>query len=131
MITREEVIEICNKLGLVEYTAPELDDYIPWRFPNSIFKTQTSATIVVLAKNPNDEVSGHRLYFYNKLKYSKENGFTMSCEHKFLAYRSKSGKNYAEMYNKESFETAIKNIIKKIKTTELNLKLKNIHKDFK
>lgn len=50
MITREEVIEICNKLGLVEYTAHKLDDYILWRFPNSIFKTQTSATIVVLAK---------------------------------------------------------------------------------
>lgn len=55
----------------------------------------------------------------------------MSCEHKFLAYCAKNGKNYAEMYNKESFETAIKNIIKKIKTTEVNLKLKNIHKDFK
>lgn len=130
MITREEVIEVCNKLGLVEYEAPDLEDYIPWRFPNSIFKTQTSATIVVLAKNPNDEVSGHRLYFYDRLNHN-EDGFVMNCEDKVCAYRSKSGKNYAEMYNKESFETAIKNIIKKIKTTELNLKLKNIQKDFK
>lgn len=55
----------------------------------------------------------------------------MNCEDNVCAYRSKSGKNYAEMYNKESFETDIKNIIKKIKTTELNLKLKNIQKDFK
>lgn len=46
------------------------------------------------------------------------------------AYCTKDGKNYAELYNKESFETAIKDIIKKIKTTEMNLKLKNIQKDF-
>ena len=130
MITREEVIEVCNKLGLVEYEAPDLEDYRPWKFSSSIFKTQTSATIVVLAKNPNDEVSGHRLYFYDRLNHN-EDGFVMNCEDKVCAYRSKSGKNYAEMYNKESFETAIKNIIKKIKTTELNLKLKNIQKDFK
>ena len=131
MITREEVIEVCNNLGLVEYSSPELEDYRPWKFSSSIFKTQIFATIVVLAKNPDDKISGHRLYFYDKLKYSKENGFTMSCEHKFLAYCTKNGKNYAEIYNKKSFETAIKNIIKKIKTTELNLKLKNIQKDFK
>lgn len=131
MITREEVIEICNKLGLVEYTAPELEDYRPWKFSSSLFKTPTSSTIVVLSKDPDDKVTWSRLYFYNKLKYSKENGFTMSCEHKFLAYCTKNGKNYAEIYNKKSFETAVKNIIKKIKTTELNLKLKNIHKDFK
>lgn len=129
MITREEVIEVCNNLGLVEYTAPELEDYRPLRFPNSIFKTQTSATIVVLAKNPNDEVSGHRLYFYDRLDHN-EDGFVMNCEDKVCAYRSKSGKNYAEMYNKESFETAIKNIIKKIKTTELNLKLKKYTERF-
>ena len=40
------------------------------------------------------------------------------------AYCTKDGKNYAEIYNKESFETAIKDIIKKIKETEVNLKLK-------
>ena len=55
----------------------------------------------------------------------------MSCEDKIYAYCSKSGKKYAEMYDKESFETAIRNVIKKIKTTEVNLKLKNIQKDFK
>lgn len=131
MITREEVIEVCNKLGLVEYEAPDLEDYRPWKFSSSLFKTQTSATIVVLAKNPNDEVSGHRLYFYNKLKYFKDDGFIMKCEDNFLAYCTKYGKNYAEIYNKKTFETAIKNIIKKIKSTEVNLKLKNIHKDFK
>ena len=130
MITREEIIEVCNKLGLVEYTATELDDYRPWKFSNSIFKTPSSSTIVVLSKNPYDKVIGDRLYFYNILKYSKDAGFTMSCEDDFLAYCSKSGKNYAEIYNKKTFETAIKNIIKKIKSTEINLKLKNIQKDF-
>ena len=130
MITREEIIDVCNNLGLVEYTSPDLEDYRPWRFPNSIFKTQTSATIVVLAKNPNDEVTGHRLYFYDRLN-SKGDGFTMNCEDNVCAYCTKDGKNYAEIYNKKTFETAIKNIIKKIKTAEVNLKLKNIKKDFK
>lgn len=63
MITRDEIIEVCNKLGLVEYTAPELEDYRPWKFSSSLFKTQTYATIVVLAKNPNDKVTWSRLYF--------------------------------------------------------------------
>ena len=131
MITREEVIEVCNNLGLVEYSSPELEDYRPWRFSSSIFKTQTSSTIVILSKNPDDKVIGPRLYFYDNLKYSKEDGFFMNCEDKFLAYCTKYGKNYAEIYNKKTFETAIKNIIKKIKTTEVNLKLKSIQKDFK
>ena len=130
MITREEVIEICNKLGLVEYTAPDLEDYRPWKFSSSLFKTPSSATIVVLSKNPHDKVIGPRLYFYDILDHN-EDGFIMNCEDKVCAYRSKSGKNYAEIYNKKTFETAIKNIIKKIKSTEVNLKLKNIQKDFK
>ena len=130
MITREEIIEVCNNLGLVEYEAPELKDYRPWRFSSSIFKTQTSSTIVILSKNPDDNVIGPRLYFYDKLKYSKEDGFFMNCEDNILAYCTKDGKNYVEIYNKESFETAIKNVIKKIKTTEMNIKLKNIKKDF-
>lgn len=130
MITREEVIEVCNKLGLVEYEAPDLEDYRPWKFSSSLFKTPSSATIVVLAKNTNDEVSGHRLYFYDRLDHN-EDGFVMNCEDKVCAYCTKYGENYAEIYNKKTFETAIKNIIKKIKTTELNLKLKNIQKDFK
>ena len=130
MITREEIIEVCNNLGLVEYEAPELEYYRPWKFSSSIFKSPSSATIVVLAKNPDDEITGHRLYFYNKLKYFKDDGFIMNCEDNILAYCTKDGKNYAEIYNKESFETAIKNVIKKIKTTEMNLKLKNIKKDF-
>ena len=131
MITREEVIEVCNNLGLVEYEAPELEDYRPWRFSSSIFKTQTSSTIVILSKNPDDEITGHRLYFYNKLKYFKDDGFIMKCEDNFLAYCTKDGKDYAEIYNKKTFETAIKNIIKKVKATEMNLKLKNIQKDFR
>ena len=131
MITREEVIEVCNKLGLVEYEAPDLEDYRPWKFSSSLFKTPSSSTIVVLSKNPDDKVIGDRLYFYNKLKYFKDDGFIMKCEDNFLAYCTKDGENYAEMFNKESFETAIKNIIKKIKSTEVNLKLKNIQKDFK
>lgn len=131
MITREEVIEVCNKLGLVEYEAPDLEDYRPWKFSSSLFKTPSSSTIVVLSKNPDDKVIGDRLYFYNKLKYFKDDGFIMKCEDNFLAYCTKNGENYAEMFNKESFETAIKNIIKKIKSTEVNLKLKNIQKDFK
>lgn len=131
MITREEVIEVCNKLGLVEYTSPELDDYRPWRFPNSIFKNPNASTVVVLAKDPNDKVIGPRLYFYDRIKYFKDDGFWMSCEDKVCAYCTKNGKNYAEIYNKESFETAIKNVIKKIKTTEMKLKLKKIQKDFK
>lgn len=131
MITREEVIEVCNRLGLVEYTSPDLEDYRPWRFSSSLFKTPTSSTIVVLAKDPDDKVTGHRLYFYDKLKYFKDDGFVMNCEDKICAYCSKDGKNYAEIYNKKTFETAIKNVIKKIKTTEVNLKLKNIKKDFK
>lgn len=131
MITRDEVIEVCNKLGLVEYEAPELDEYRPWRLPNSIFKTPSSATVVVLSKNPHDKVIGPRLYFYDRLKYFKGEGFSMSCEDKVCAYCTKDGKDYAEIYNKESFETAIKNLIKKIKTTEVNLKLKKLQKDFK
>ena len=71
MITREEVIEVCNKLGLVEYTSPDLEDYRPWKFSSSLFKTPTSSTIVVLAKDPDDKVTGARLYFYDKLKYLK------------------------------------------------------------
>ena len=131
MITREEVIEVCNKLGLVEYEAPDLEDYRPWKFSSSLFKTPSSATIVVLSKNPHDKVIGPRLYFYNKLKYFKDDGFIMKCEDNFLAYCTKYGENYAEIYNKKTFETAIKNIIKKIKSTEANLKLKSIQKDFK
>lgn len=131
MITREEIIEVCTNLGLVEYTTPELEDYRPWRFSNGIFKNPSAATIVVLSKNPHDKVTGHRLYFYDRLKYSKEDGFCMGCEDKVCAYCTKNGNDYAELYNKESFETAIKNVIKKIKTTEVNLKLKKIQKDFK
>ena len=131
MITREEVIEVCNRLGLVEFEAPDLEDYRPWKFSSSIFKTQNFATIVVLAKNPDDEITGHRLYFYNKLKYFKDDGFIMKCDDNFLAYCTKDGKDYAEIYSKKTFETAIKNIIKKVKATEMKLKLKNIKKDFK
>lgn len=130
MITRDEVIEVCNKLGLIEYSSPELEDYRPWRLSSSIFKTPSSATIVVLSKNPHDKITGPRLYFYDRLKYGKEEGFTMNCEDKFYAFCTKDGKDYAEIYNKKTFETAIKNIIKKIKTTEVNLKLKDIQKDF-
>lgn len=130
MITRDEVIEVCNNLGLIEYKAHGLEDYRPWRFSNSIFKKSDAATIVVLPKNVDDALFGNRLYFYNKLKYSKKYGFCMNCEDICKAYCTKDGKNYAELYNKESFETAIKDIIKKIKTTEMNLKLKNIQKDF-
>lgn len=131
MITREEIIEVCNNLGLVEYSSPELDDYRPWRFSNSIFKTRGASTIVVLSKNPHDKITGPRLYFYDRLKYSKEDGFCMDCEDKCRAYCTKDGKDYTEVYNKKSFETAVRNVIKKIKTTEVNLKLKNIQKDFK
>ena len=131
MITREEIIEVCNKLGLVEYTAPGLEDYRTWRFSNGIFKSPASATIVVISKNPLDSEIGNRLYFYDRLKYSKEDGFCMNCEDKYYAYCTKVGKKYIEMYNKETFETAVKNVIKKIKTTEVKLKLKNIQKDFK
>lgn len=130
MITRDEVIEICNNLGLVEYSLPGLNNFRTWRFSSSIFKTPVSGTIVVLSKNPHDKISGPRLYFYDRLKYCKEEGFIMTCENYFYAYCSKEDKDYDEIYNKESFETAIKNVIKKIKTTEMNLKLKNIQKDF-
>ena len=129
MITRDEVIEVCNKLGLIEYSSPELEDYRPWRFSSSIFKTLTSSTIVVLSKNPYDTITGPRLYFYDRLQSSKD-GFCMNCEDKFCAFCTKDGKDYAEIYNKKTFETAIKNLIKKIKTTEVNLKLKDIQKDF-
>ena len=117
-------------MGLVEFSIPNLEDYISWKFSNSIFKIPTSSTIVVLSRNPHDKVTGNRLYFYDRLKYSKEEGFCLQSEDKFNSYRTIDGKNYAEIYNKELFETAIKNIIKKIKTTEINLKLKNIQKDF-
>lgn len=131
MITRDEVIEVCNKLGLIEYSAPGLEDYRPWRFSNSIFKKPSASTIVLLSKNPHDKVTGTRLYFYNKLKYSKGAGFSMECEDLYNAYRTVDGKDYAELYNKKTFETALKNVIKKIKSTEVNLKLKDIQKDFK
>ena len=129
MITREEVIEVCNNLGLVEYSIPKLEDYRSWRFSNSIFKKSDAATIVVLPKNA-DAIFGNRLYFYNKLEYSKKCGFCMNCEDICKAYCTKDGKDYAEMYNKKSFETAIIIIIRGVKTTDINLKLKNIQKDF-
>ncbi len=131
MITREEIIEVCANLGLTEYSTLNLEDYRPWRFSNSIFKNPNAATIVVLSKNPHDKVTGPRLYFYDRLQYSKEEGFCMGCEDKYCAYCTKDGKDYAEMYNKKTFETAIRNVIKKIKETEMNLKLKSIQKDFK
>lgn len=131
MITREEIIEVCNKLGLVEFSILNLEDYISWKFSSSIFKNPSASTIVVLSKNAHDKVTGHRLYFYNNLRYSKEEGFFMGCEDKYCAFCTKDGKNYAEIYNKKTFETAIGNVIKKIKTTEMNLKLKSIQKDFK
>lgn len=130
MITREEIIEVCNNFGLVEYSIPGLENYITWRFSSCIFKNSSASTIIVLSKNPHDKVIGPRLYFYDRLKYSKEEGFCMSCEDMFRAYCTKDGHDYAEKYNKKTFETAIKNVIKKIKTTEVNLKLKNIQKDF-
>ena len=130
MITREEIIDVCNNLGLVEYTSPDLEDYRPWRLSNSIFKYSNAATIVVISKNPHDKISEHRLYFYSKLKCNKNEGFCMYPEVFDKAYCTKDGKDYAEIYNKESFETAIKDIIKKIKETEVKLKLKNIQKDF-
>jgi len=130
MITREEIIDVCNNLGLVEYKAHGLEDYRPWRLSNSIFKNSNAATIVVISKNPHDKISGPRLYIYNKLKCNKTEGFCMYPEVFDKAYCTKDGKDYAKIYNKELFETAIKNIIKKIKTTEMNLKLKNIQKDF-
>ena len=131
MITREEIIEVCNKLGLTEFSVPNLEDYIAWKFSNNIFKMPTSSTIVILSRNPHDKVTGNRLYFYDRLKYSKEEGFCLQSEDEFNSYCTIDGKNYAEMYDKESFETAIKNVIKKIKTTEMNFKLENIQKDFK
>lgn len=131
MITREEIIEVCTKLGLTEFSTLNLEDYRPWRFSNSIFKNPNASTIVILSKNPHDKVIGPRLYFYDKLKYLKDYGFCMNCEDKFCAYCTKDGKDYAEIYDKKTFETAIGNVIKKIKATEVNLKLKNIKKDFK
>ena len=68
MITRDEVIEICNNLGLVEYSLQGLNNFRTWRFSSSIFKTPVSGTIVVLSKNPHDKISGPRLYFYDRLK---------------------------------------------------------------
>lgn len=131
MITREEIIEVCNKMGLVEFSILNLEDYISWQFPNRIFTSPSASTIVVLSKNAHDKVTGHRLYFYDKLRYSKEEGFCMGCEDKYCAFCTKDGKNYAEIYNKKTFETAIGNVIKKIKATDMNLKLKSIQKDFK
>lgn len=130
MITREEIIEVCNKLGLIEYNSPMMKNFRPWKLQNKIFKGPSDATIVVISKNNNDILTKDKLYFYDKLIYSKENGFSMECNDKFRAYCTKDGKNYTEVYNKKSFETAIKNVIKKIKTTEVNLKLKNIQQDF-
>lgn len=130
MITREEIIEVCNKFGLIEYISPMMEDFRPWKFQNKIFKGPSDATVVVISKNNNDILTKDKLYFYDKLIYSKENGFSMECDDKFRAYCTKDGKDYAEIYSKKSFETALKNVIKKIKTTEVNLKLKNIQKDF-
>lgn len=130
MITREEIIEVCNKFGLIEYISPMMEDFRPWKFQNKIFKGPSDATVVVISKNNNDILTKDKLYFYDKLIYSKENGFSMECDDKFRAYCTKDGKDYAEIYSKKSFETALKNVIKKIKTTEMNLKLKNIQKDF-
>ena len=131
MITRDEVIELCDKLGLVEYQAIELNDFRIWKFPNKIFSTQHDATIIVLSKDPYHELCGGRLYFYNKLKYNKTYGYSMTCENIHNAYCTKDGEEYSKLYDKKTFEKAIINVIKKIKKTEANLKLKNIMKDFK
>ena len=130
MITREEIIEVCNKFGLIEYNSPMMEDFRPWILQNKIFKGPNDAIVVVISKNNNDILTKDKLYFYDKLIYSKENGFSMECDDKFRAYCTKDGKDYAEIYSKKSFETALKNVIKKIKTTEVNLKLKNIQQDF-
>lgn len=129
MITREEIIEVCNKLGLVEYHT--LDDFRTWEVKNNIFKTRRHATVVVLSENPDDKITGNRLYFYNILKYNtRTDEFCMDCEDNFIAYRTKTGNNYIELYNKETFEKALVDIIKKIKNTEHDLKLQKIKKDF-
>lgn len=134
MITREEIIEVCNKLGLIEYHSPIMEDFRPWKLNNKIFKYPNDATIVVISKNNNDTLTKDKLYFYNKLKHSKELGYSMECDDMFNAYCTKDGHDYAKMYNKKTFETALRNVIKKIKKAEYNTivkrKLKNIQEDF-
>ena len=135
MITREEIIEVCNKLGLVEFHSPIMQDFRPWKYHNKIFKCSNDATVVVIPKDNNDALTKDKLYFYNKLKHSKVLGYSMECDDMFKAYCTKDGHDYAEKYNKKTFETALKNVIKKIKKAEYNTnvkrKLKNIDKDFK
>ena len=63
MITRAEIIEVCNKLGLIEYRSPMMDDFRPWRIQNKIFKCANDATVVVISKNPKHKYNGNRLYF--------------------------------------------------------------------
>ena len=95
MITREEVIEVCNNLGLTEFSIPSLEDYVSWKFSNSIFKMPTASTIVVLSKNPHDKVTGNRLYFYDKLRYSSEDGgYNMESADQYNAYCTKKGIDY-------------------------------------
>ena len=131
MITREEVIDVCNKLGLVEIHNGILYDFRIWIFKNSIFPRQQNAGIVVLTQNPNEALSGNRLYFYDKLRYSNEDGgYNMESADKYKSYCTKDGKDYRELFNKKTFEKAVCNVIKKIKKKEMDLKLKRIMDDF-
>ena len=131
MITREEVIDVCNKDGLVEIHSPILSDYRIWIFKNSIFSRQHNAAIVVLAQNPYEVISGNRLYFYDKLRYSSEDGgYNMESADKFKAYCTKKGIDYNVLFNKKTFEKAVCNVIKKIKKKEMDLKLARMMNDF-
>lgn len=131
MITREEVIDVCNRLGLVEIHSPLLSDFRLWIFKNSIFSRQHNAAVVVLAQNPYEVIIGNRLYFYDKLRYSIEDGgYKMESADELNAYRTKNGIDYAVLFNKKTFEKAVCNVIKKIKKKEMDLKLKRMMNDF-
>lgn len=131
MITRDEIIDVCNRLGLIEIHSPLLPDFRLWIFKNSIFSRQHNAAIVVLSQNPYEVISGNRLYFYDKLRLSPEDGgYNMESADQFNAYCTKKGIDYTELFNKKTFEKAICNVIKKIKKKEMDLKLARLMNDF-
>jgi Txe/YoeB family toxin of Txe-Axe toxin-antitoxin module len=128
MITREEIIELCDKFGLVEIDADE--DYRYWTISSSLFNKQSKGIVIILSRDPFAEVINERLYFYDQLNKDIGNKYVLKSEDHYHSYLTLNGIPYMELFNKETLELAIKRIIRNIKKTEVYEKLKEIEKDF-
>lgn len=133
MITREEIIELCNKFGLVELHNYD-ENYRFWSIKSPLFKNQEHGVMIILSRDPFANVIGKRFYFYDQLnkKFVENNieSHILNSVDPHNSYISANGVPYMEFYNKESLEFAIKRLIRKIKKTEVNEKLNDLKEDF-